>query len=161
MFLSKIPYSMNKFRSFVEDENITIGLATPNPAEGIISSKEKIDIEMGTGVPEDSNFPLPDILRNLDYEYDNIETNFKHMDDEQRHGLDPFLSVDSGEKESMQSLIIGGIEPEQSFTIDSGVRETVYSSSRNGERQSIQYNICVDKSVGRETCQNIENVTKA
>ncbi|KAF3441355.1 hypothetical protein FNV43_RR15269 [Rhamnella rubrinervis] len=81
-FCSNIPPSMNKFRSFIEeDEHMIVGSAPPNLEEGIMSSKEKIDIEMGNRLPEDSGFPIPDILRNLDY--DDLEDSFKNIEGEQ------------------------------------------------------------------------------
>lgn len=136
IFLSNIPSSI-KFRSFIEEEeNIKVGPATPNPAEGIVSSKE-IDIEMGTRVPEDTDIPLPDILRNFDYEYNNLENSFKHMDEEQRHDLHQFFPVKPEEKESTPNLTTGCIEQEQSLIIESRVRESLQAHLREVERDNL------------------------
>ncbi|XP_019102398.1 PREDICTED: probable protein S-acyltransferase 4 isoform X2 [Camelina sativa] len=73
IFLSKIPPSMNKFRSFVKEEDYMMMVETPtsNLGESLVSSKEKIDIEMGGGKIVDESgksYSLPEILRNLNYE---------------------------------------------------------------------------------------------
>lgn len=54
---------------------MVVASVTPNNGESFISSKEKIDIEMGTKHAEGSGFSLPEILRNLDYDdlVDNIK----------------------------------------------------------------------------------------
>ncbi|KAK8667715.1 hypothetical protein V6N13_007863 [Hibiscus sabdariffa] len=41
---------------------------TPSFVEGKISSKEKIDIEMGNRLSQDTGYSLPEILRNLDFD---------------------------------------------------------------------------------------------
>lgn len=71
--MSRIPSSMNKFRSFVKEEDYMMMVETPtsNLGESLVSSKEKIDIEMGGGrIVDDSgkSYSLPEILRNLNYE---------------------------------------------------------------------------------------------
>ncbi|CAH2063916.1 unnamed protein product [Thlaspi arvense] len=72
IFLSKIPPSMNKFRSFVKEEDyMMVETPTSNFGESLVSSKEKIDIEMGGGRIVDESgksYSLPEILRNLNYE---------------------------------------------------------------------------------------------
>jgi len=74
IFLSKIPPSMNKFRSFVKEEDymmMMVETPTSNLGESLVSSKEKIDIEMGGGRIVDESgksYSLPEILRNLNYE---------------------------------------------------------------------------------------------
>ncbi|XP_022742386.1 probable protein S-acyltransferase 4 isoform X1 [Durio zibethinus] len=76
IFFSKIPPSLNNFRSFVEESaHMVMGSVTPNFMERHISSKEKIDIEMGSGLAEDTGYTLPEILRNLDY--DDLEDELK------------------------------------------------------------------------------------
>lgn len=107
---------------------MTVGSAAPNLEEGIMSSKEKIDIEMGTRLPEDSGFSIPDILRNLDY--DDLEGSFKNIEGEQRPAFDSLCPVEPKEKESVQSSIGGDgcIEPEGSLTMGDGVRENVQNS---------------------------------
>ncbi|XP_060177650.1 probable protein S-acyltransferase 1 isoform X1 [Lycium barbarum] len=69
VFFSRIPPSLNNFRAIVKENDIVmIEPATSNVGGNINSSKEKIDIEMGTMFPEDSGLSLPEILRNLEYE---------------------------------------------------------------------------------------------
>lgn len=118
---------MNKFRSFIEDEHVPVGSATPNLGEDM-SSKEKIDIEMGPRLPEDSGFPIPDILCNLDY--DELEGSFKNSDVERRPAFDSFFPVELKEKESIQSSTHGEgcIEPEESLTMGNEDRENLQSS---------------------------------
>lgn len=68
ILFSKIPPSLNNFREFVaKDEYMVVRSVTPNFGDGNDSSKEKIDAEMGSA----HAYPLPEILRNLDY--DNLE----------------------------------------------------------------------------------------
>ncbi|XP_050374299.1 LOW QUALITY PROTEIN: probable protein S-acyltransferase 4 [Argentina anserina] len=67
-FFSNAPPSMIRFRSFIEvDEQGIVELVTPNFEEGIMSSKEKIDIEMGTEILDENGFAIPHMLRNLKY----------------------------------------------------------------------------------------------
>ncbi|KAH7522598.1 hypothetical protein FEM48_Zijuj07G0155600 [Ziziphus jujuba var. spinosa] len=126
---SKIPPSMIAFRSFVkEDEHMAVGPASPNLGEGIMSSKEKIDIEMGTRLHQDSDFPIPDILRNLDY--DDLEGSFKNVEEGQRPSFKSVFPAEPKEKESVQSSTGGGevIKPEESLDNDNGgVREYAQS----------------------------------
>ncbi|XP_015055522.1 probable protein S-acyltransferase 1 isoform X1 [Solanum pennellii] len=69
VFFSKIPPSLNNFRAvFKENDIVMVEPTTSNFVGNIHSSKEKIDIEMGTMFPEDSGLSLPEILRNLEYE---------------------------------------------------------------------------------------------
>lgn len=143
-FCSTIPPSMNKFRSFVvEDEQMMVRSVTPELGEGAMSSKEKIDIEMGTRLPEDSAFPLPVILRDLDY--DELE---KNMEEERRRGLDSFLPVETETKESAGGN--GRIEPVQSLTMDGGDRDPVqHSPARERVRESIESTIVMDGTLER------------
>ncbi|KAK4481795.1 hypothetical protein RD792_012706 [Penstemon davidsonii] len=73
VFFSKIPSSMNEFRAFVEENEVMVMETTDHNfmGSGIKSSKEKIDIEMGTKFGEENGLTIPDILLNL--EYDGIE----------------------------------------------------------------------------------------
>ncbi|CAN6576762.1 unnamed protein product [Malus baccata var. baccata] len=101
VFFSKIPPSMNRFRSFIEmDEEMIAGSGTPNNGEGIMSSKEKIDIEMGTRLAEDNGFSLPNILRNFDY--DDLEDDLKDAGEQHRPAFDPLFPVQPEVKESVQ-----------------------------------------------------------
>ena len=91
VFFSKIPPSMHKFRSFVEEEHIMVASATPNLGEAIISPKEKIDIEMGTKHAEGSYLKLLG-LRNLDYS--DLEDSMKGVEEERIATFDPVLPVE-------------------------------------------------------------------
>ncbi|XP_018492478.2 probable protein S-acyltransferase 4 [Raphanus sativus] len=107
IFLSKIPPSMNKFRSFVkEGDYMMVETPTSNPGQNLVTSKEKTDIEMGGGrvVEEDrKSYSLPELLRNLNYEDledDCEEDDLKAKDHHQNEGIlpsfDPFLTSESG-----------------------------------------------------------------
>ncbi|KAK9266554.1 hypothetical protein L1049_001598 [Liquidambar formosana] len=65
LFFSKIPPSMINFREWVTEDDDTV--IVPNLDGGIVRSKQKIDIEMGSKLDKDSSIPLPHILQNLDY----------------------------------------------------------------------------------------------
>lgn len=83
VFFTRIPPSMNKFRSIVEeDEHMMMEPTTPNLIRSLTdTSKEKIDIETGHKFGEDSGvLSLPEILRNLDF--DDIDDDLKHKDEE-------------------------------------------------------------------------------
>lgn len=100
VFLSKIPSSKNDFRAFVqEDENMMMVPTTPNLVRGMTSSKEKIDIEMGSKLTEESGRSLPEMLRNLDY--DEMEDNLKNKEGNCRSESETFFfSLQS--RESME-----------------------------------------------------------
>ncbi|XP_010525441.1 PREDICTED: probable protein S-acyltransferase 4 [Tarenaya hassleriana] len=106
IFFSKIPHSVNKFRSFVkEDEHVMAETPTSNFGESLVSSKEKIDIEMGNRIVDENgkSYSLPEILRNLNYEdleddYDDL----KSKDHDQGFpSFDPFFTSEQedGRKE--------------------------------------------------------------
>ncbi|KAJ7972041.1 S-acyltransferase [Quillaja saponaria] len=90
VFFSKTPLSKNKFRSLVsEDEYMMVESVTPIVESGG-SPQAKIDIEMGSTLAEDSGIPIPEILRNFDY--DNFEENIK-IREEGLPAFDPSFSV--------------------------------------------------------------------
>lgn len=92
-FLSKIPPSMNDFRLLVqESEPMVVESMPPNPGGGTMSSKEKIDIEMGAMLAEEHGFSLPEILRNLDY--DGVDDNLKSKDGDGRLSSEPYFSAE-------------------------------------------------------------------
>lgn len=126
MFLSKIPPSLNDFRSFVEEsEHMVMGSMMPNFMEGHISSKEKIDIEMGNRLAEDTGYSLPEILRNL--EFDDFE--------------DELMIKQEGERD-MDSLFLGGqdMKPSDEVSIPGGetVRTEQSSASKNGDGEFME-----------------------
>ncbi|KAI5560101.1 hypothetical protein BDE02_16G023900 [Populus trichocarpa] len=140
IFFSKIPPSMNKFRSFVdEDEYMAAGSLMLNLGDNLVSSKEKIDIEMGAKVAGASNYSLPEILRNLDYD-DDSDDNLK-MEEDGRPGMDPFSHGELDLKGSAQTSIVGdgSIESVQGPDALDGVRESARSS-----RESVQISIAED-----------------
>ncbi|CAF2048092.1 unnamed protein product [Brassica rapa] len=113
IFLSKIPPSMNKFRSFVKEEDyMMVETPTSNPGQSLVNSKEKIDIEMGGGRVVDEgrkSYSLPELLRNLNYEDledDCEEDDLKSKDHHHHHHhdqneaiippFDPFFTSESG-----------------------------------------------------------------
>ncbi|KAI4348549.1 hypothetical protein L6164_009261 [Bauhinia variegata] len=84
---SSLPHSMNNFRSFVvEDEPVIMGSVTSN------GPKEKIDTDMGSMGEEDGDTPLPELLRNFDY--DKWEQDLRLAYAEGPIPFDPFFSVE-------------------------------------------------------------------
>ncbi|KAJ6778969.1 S-ACYLTRANSFERASE [Salix koriyanagi] len=105
----------------------------------ISTNQEKIDIEMGAKVAGASNYSLPEILRNLDYD-DDSDDNLK-MEEDGRPGKDPFSHGELDLKESVQTSIVGdgSIESLQGPDALDVVRESPRSS-----RESIQIFIAED-----------------
>ncbi|EXC30803.1 hypothetical protein L484_027982 [Morus notabilis] len=141
IFCSSIPRSMNKFRSFIEeDEHVMVTSVTPDLGEGVMSSKEKIDIEMGARHAEDSGFPLPNILRNLDY--DDIENNLKSTEDERRHVLGAYFPVETEVKESLRRSSGGN------GRMDGQIREPMrHSPARERVRESVEGTMLIDGTI--------------
>ncbi|KAL9154898.1 hypothetical protein ABFS82_10G147500 [Erythranthe guttata] len=103
IFFSRIPPSMNDFRAFVEeDEGTVVEPTNHNFMGGIIaSSKEKIDIEMGS---KNNGLSLPDILRNL--EYDEIEESMKYNEGSEKSDSNRYIiQVDENEEEKCDGII--------------------------------------------------------
>ncbi|KAG6769026.1 hypothetical protein POTOM_024641 [Populus tomentosa] len=114
IFYPKILPSMNKFRSFVdEDEHMAVGSLTPNLVDNLDWSKGKIDIEMG------AKMKVEDIRPAMDLSF---------------HG-----ELDL--KESVQISIVGNgsIESVHCPNASDGVRESAISS-----RESVQISIAED-----------------
>ncbi|XP_072976276.1 probable protein S-acyltransferase 4 [Typha angustifolia] len=80
VFFSKIPPSMNKFRSFASEDSSEV--ITASNGIRILNMKEKIDLEMGNKRDRKNNMPLPNILQDLDYSA--IEKNIMVKE---RHGI--------------------------------------------------------------------------
>ncbi|CAO2831507.1 unnamed protein product [Amaranthus hypochondriacus] len=87
IFCSPLAPSLNDFRKTVIEEEQAPDEQFRTSFNVDISSKEKIDIEMGDNYRDDDDSALPKILRNLSYDY--IEDNLKSKDG----GMiaDPFL----------------------------------------------------------------------
>lgn len=83
VFFSKIPPSEHNFRSWVDAEAVEAGSYTPNISMNLISTKEKIDIEMGIKLATEGNLTIPSILQNLDYSSieDNVDVKVRHDGD--------------------------------------------------------------------------------
>lgn len=81
VFFSRIPPSMHDFRAFVQEDEIISEPTDHNFMECLSSTKEKIDIEMGSKLGEGNSFTLPEILQCVD-EYGEIEENLKQQHNE-------------------------------------------------------------------------------
>ncbi|KAL8493600.1 hypothetical protein ACS0TY_024687 [Phlomoides rotata] len=105
VFLSRIPPSMNDFRAIVDEDEVMVMELEPTN-HNFTSSKEKIDIEMGTNFVDSNGLILPDILRNLNY--DDIEDNIKDKEVCERSDSDPIIVHIEQDiiKESTSSLTI-------------------------------------------------------
>lgn len=98
---SSIPRSRNNFRSFVaEDEHMMVGPMTPNIGDGMLTPKEKIDIEMGSMLAEDDE-------EGFDPFY-SVEDDVKDSARTSAATVLNFHSTEDGMEESMQSSHAGG-----------------------------------------------------
>ncbi|GAB2209663.1 hypothetical protein Droror1_Dr00026884 [Drosera rotundifolia] len=125
ILISRISPSRNDFHAIVTSNgSIPPGSMIPNLAVDI-SRKVKIDIEIGTGT--DSDFSLPKILQDLDYDY--VEDNLKNKE--------------SGEGRISGALFDDEEEPEnplKNITFDDVInldRKIDISLAQNGENQRV------------------------
>ncbi|KAL1191534.1 putative protein S-acyltransferase 4 [Cardamine amara subsp. amara] len=148
IFLSKIHPSMNKFRSFVKEEDYMMAESpSSNLGDSLVSSKEKIDIEMGGGRILDESgksYSLPEILRNLNYEDledDCEEDDLKakdhhhhhHHNEETNTSFDPFFTNGNGcNKDERNEEESGGSSSVDAHGGDAGKRVRV---SNDGEEK--------------------------
>ncbi|KAL0404732.1 UNVERIFIED_CONTAM: putative protein S-acyltransferase 4 [Sesamum radiatum] len=103
VFLSEIPPSQNNFRAIVEEDEVTVTEPSDHSfVDGITSSKEKTDIEMGNKFDENSSLTLPDILRSL--EFDDIDENIKDRGASERSYSDQLVPLEPDLKETISSL---------------------------------------------------------
>ena len=118
---------------------MVVGSVTPNIVEGHISSKEKIDIEMGNRLGEDTGYSLPEILRNLDY--DDLEDELKIKQEEGRP-IGPFFLDGQDMKKSVEISIPedGIVRTEQSSASENGVREFMQSYTVGNETDTMEKN---------------------
>lgn len=116
---------------------MVLGSVTPNFVEGRISSKEKIDIEMGNRLAEDSGNSLPEILRNLDYV--DLEDELKTKQ-EAGTSFDPFFLDEQDVKKSVEISIAGDdiVRTEQSSASEKGVREFLQNDTTDDGMRSVQ-----------------------
>lgn len=162
IFLSKIPPSMNKFRSFVKEEDYMMMVETPtsNLGESLVSSKEKIDIEMGGGRIVDESgksYSLPEILRNLNYEdlEDNCEEDDLKAKDHHHHhhhqhnegiipSFDPFFTNENGSDKDDRNGEESGRSSSDDEDRDEGKRVRV-SSEDEEKAEGYERNWNIDK----------------
>ncbi|CAN6898409.1 unnamed protein product [Brassica oleracea] len=152
IFLSKIPPSMNKFRSFVKEEDyMMVETPTSNPGQSLVNSKEKIDIEMGGGRVVDEgrkSYSLPELLRNLNYEdleddceEDDLKSkdHHHHHHHDQNEGIippfDPFFTSESGVNKDERE----GQESRGSSSDDDGVEGKRVGVSSDDEEKDEGY----------------------
>ncbi|RXH76906.1 hypothetical protein DVH24_019794 [Malus domestica] len=153
VFFTKIPPSMNRFRSFIEmDEQMIAGSGTPTHGEGTMSSKEKIDIEMGTRHAEDNGLSLPNILRNFDY--DDLEDDLKDAGEQRGPAFDPLFPNQPEVKESVQYSADGDKITESVATRDA-VKYSVRSTPLEDElRASVHSTTYFDGANEETDCGN-------
>ncbi|KAJ6380715.1 hypothetical protein OIU77_029586 [Salix suchowensis] len=109
IFFSKILPSMNKFRSFVdEDEHMPVGSLIPYLGDNLDRSKERLDIEMGAKMKEEDGRPV----------------------------MDPFFHGELDLKEAVQISIVGNgsIESVQCPNASDGLGEFARSSRESGQK---------------------------
>ncbi|GAB4851813.1 Probable protein S-acyltransferase 4, variant 2 [Ancistrocladus abbreviatus] len=101
IFFSKIPPSLNNFRATVlNDDPVLVDSNVPNLAQDV-STKEKIDIEVSTTI--ESEYSLPKILRDLDYDY--VEDNLKSKESREGAIVDPFFAEEDEYGHVLQNSI--------------------------------------------------------
>lgn len=88
VYCSKIPPSLNNFRSWVIEEEFQSASLTSNPCIDIICPNEKVDLEMGKKPGQGDNISIPNLLKNLDYS--EINDNFKVSDGNEDEEVAPF-----------------------------------------------------------------------
>ncbi|KAJ7976510.1 S-acyltransferase [Quillaja saponaria] len=104
-------------------------------------AESKFDIELGCTPAEDNGIPIPEILRNVDY--DNLVENIK-ITEEGPDALDKFFSVEQV-KESDRSSTAEDSAIEFQSIIEEGERESVQSShAGDGFRESVKSSISPD-----------------
>ncbi|MQM19097.1 hypothetical protein Taro_052098 [Colocasia esculenta] len=67
LFFSRIPLSLNNFRSWVLEESVEVLPFSPSMGIDIISPLEKIDIEMGNKLAISGGMPVTGLLQDLDF----------------------------------------------------------------------------------------------
>ncbi|XP_019454849.1 PREDICTED: probable protein S-acyltransferase 4 [Lupinus angustifolius] len=123
IFCSSIPVSKNNFRSFVvEDEHMTVESMTPNITEGMLTPKEKIDIQIGSMCAEEVGMPTPELFRNFDF--DNIEHDMNFADEEGQPSFDPFYGVEDDVKDSARTSVAAVLN---------------FHTTEDGMEESLQY----------------------
>lgn len=141
---SKIPLSKNDFRSLVlVDESAMVDSMATNIVERSTNQKDKIDIEMGSMRAEDGGIPIPELLRNFDF--DKLEDDMKFADLEGRQSFDPFYSLEEDVKDSMQSFDTPSMNFEGIIT-ECGLAESLPSFNSGDEvKESAQREAAADE----------------
>ncbi|XP_027071939.1 probable protein S-acyltransferase 4 isoform X1 [Coffea arabica] len=133
VFFSKIPSSVIDFQGLVlEDEHMVVEPTNLDDVEGVTSSKEKIDIEMGTKLVEEGGISIPEILRNLSFDHfeDDIRSKEREL-----NGSDPSIFV--LEQESKDSPRRSTIRDEKAdpephlFVVEQELKDSPRSSTTN------------------------------
>ncbi|KAJ0246789.1 protein S-acyltransferase 4 [Hirschfeldia incana] len=143
IFFSKITPSMNKFRSFVKEEDyMMVETPTSHPGQSLVTSKENIDIEMGGGRVVDEgrkSDSLPELLRNLNYEdlEDDCEENDLKAKDHLHHNEGITPPFENGVNKDEEN----GQEPSGSSSNDAedGVEEKLVRVSSGDEEKDEGY----------------------
>lgn len=129
IFFSKIPPSLNNFRALAPiDEPTPMQTNSGQFVESIASPKEKIDIEMGSAAL-DSDYSLPKILRNLDYDY--VEENLKSKDGGDG-AIEVSIFVEEEEpKDYFSNSIVEDVDEKFRRRSDAHVETDVYHNERH------------------------------
>lgn len=116
IFFSKIPPSLNDFRAYIhEEESAIVSSSPPNLVGDTDFSKEKIDVEMGAKLSEESILSLPEILKNF---------NFDDLDNE---------SKSNGNRRSDSSLFYSISDPDRDSTRGSGAEVDTREKAKRDE----------------------------
>jgi palmitoyltransferase ZDHHC9/14/18 len=122
---------------------MTVGSLTPNNAHDILTPKEKIDVEMGSMRTDDRGFPIPELLRNFDF--NSFEDDMKFEDDEGQTSFDPFYSVEEDVKDSSRTSVATVLNF-PNITIEDATEESVHSCHADFEvRESAERPITVEE----------------
>ncbi|KAL0926933.1 hypothetical protein M5K25_003189 [Dendrobium thyrsiflorum] len=88
VYCSKIPPSLNNFRSWVIEEEVQVKSKTSKQSIETILEKETVDLEMGRKPDPDGYVSIPNLLRNLDFS--EISDNLKVNDGNEVEAVVPF-----------------------------------------------------------------------
>ncbi|CAN1337520.1 Probable protein S-acyltransferase 4, partial [Linum perenne] len=148
-FCTKIPSSTNKFRSFVEeDPHAVIVHVAENLGDEFAGSKDKSEVERSIKNAEDRSYPLPEILRNLDYD-DASDADSNNFEDGRTLAFDQSVPRHGNVKESLRILSFGDGVTESADDVDA-VQQTSrkYSEGshvKDGEIEPVESSTSDDK----------------
>lgn len=143
-FCSTIPASRNNFRSLVLDyDHDKVESVIPNfGGRGFLTPHERSDLEMGSMRADDCNMPVPEILRNFDYDH------FEKMrfPDEGQSSYDPFFSVELDMmKDSARTSAVTVLNFQSIETEDEVEEYTQSPQAGDGIRESAQRPVDVNR----------------